>query len=561
MNDPDDALSWPDGLGDQLPGGLWNYEDLAAAGDPPVTDLAGGLTSGGFIWAALKRSAWLWCATALAGLVIGSGLYVKDPPAYHAYAEVLLVDSPTQDPAIEVQTDQSLAQSLSVAATVVQQLGLRQSAASLEAATTITPLTDQVLYINVGAQSSSLAVREAAALAAAFLQYRAAYAQTQQQLLESELNLQFSAAQKSLNLINAEISALPPAPSSSAPPTPSSSALETKYANLFDQRDAQAQIEQYVTDTRETSRTATNNMVKGSKVLDPATPIPRSHLKNTALYVAGGLLGGLALGMAIVIVAALVSDRLRRRDDVAAALGAPVRLSVGPLRLSRWRLVSPRRRAARDRDMKRVVAYLRNAVPRSSQGPACLAVVAVDNAPVVARAVMSLATSFAREGKRLVVADLAGGVLARRLRIKAPGVHTVGLDAEHLTAAVPNPDDIAPAGPLNSSPDRAPGSAALLAACESADLLLSLATLDPAFGGDYLGTWATSVVAVVTAGVSSEARIRGVGEMVRLSGARLDSVVLLGAERRDESLGLTPTLDQSARVMSPAPGAVRSSVD
>jgi capsular polysaccharide biosynthesis protein len=553
VNDPDDALSWPDGLGDHLPGGLWNYEDLAAAGDPPVTDLAGGLTSGGFIWAALKRSAWLWCATALAGLVIGSGLYVKDPPAYHAYAEVLLIDSPTQDPAIEVQTDQSLAASLTVAATAIQQLGVRQSAASLEAATTVTPITDQVLYINVGARSSSLAVREAAALAVAFLQYRAVYTQTQQQLLEAELNRQFSAAQKSLNLINAEISKLPPAVGSPA--------LETKYNNLLDQRDAQAQIEQYVTDTRETSRTATNNMVKGSKILDPATPIPRSHLKNTALYVAGGLLGGLAAGMGIVIVAALVSDRLRRRDDVAAALGAPVRLSVGPLRLSRWRLVFPRRRAARDRDLKRVVAYLRSAVPRSSQGPACLAVVAVDNAPVVARAVMSLATSFAREGKRLVVADLAGGVLARRLRIKAPGVHTVGLDAEHLTAAVPNPDDIAPAGPLNSSPDRAPGSAALLAACESADLLLSLATLDPAFGGDYLGTWATSVVAVVTAGVSSEARIRGVGEMVRLSGARLDSVVLLGAERRDESLGLTSTPDRPAQVMPLAPGPVRSSVD
>jgi capsular polysaccharide biosynthesis protein len=554
VNDPNDALSWLDGLGDHhLSGGLWNHEDLAVTGDPPAADLAGGLTSGGYIWAALKRRAWLWLVTALIGLVIGSGLYVKFPPAYHAYTEVLLIDNPTQDPAVEVQTDQSLAQSLPVAATALQQLGLRQSAASLEAATTVTPLTDQVLDINVGAPSSSLAVREAAALAAAFLQYRADYTEVQQQLLVANLNQQFSAAQQSLQSINAEISKLPPAAGSSA--------LTVKYDNLTDQRDTQAQIEVYATDTKETTRTDTNEMVKGSKVLDAATAIPRSHLKNTALYILGGLLGGLAAGMGIVIIAALVSDRLRRRDDVADALGAPVRLSVGPLRSSPWRPAFGRGRAARDRDMKRVVAYLRNAVPRSSQGPACLAVVAVDNAPIVAQAIVSLATSCAREGKRLVVADLAGGVLARRLRVKAPGVHTVGMDAEHLIAAVPSPDDFAPAGPLHPSPERAESPAALLAAYGSADLLVSLATLDPSFSADYLGTWATNAVAVVTAGLSSETRIRGVGEMVRLSGARLDSVVLLGADKGDESLGLTPATEQPVQVISNGAGPVRSSVE
>jgi len=34
--------------------------------------------------------------------------------------------------------------------------------------------------------------------------------------------------------------------------------------------------------------------------------------------------------------------------------------------------------------------------------------------------------------------------------------------------------------------------------------------------------------------------IHGVGEMIRLAGMRLDSVVLLGADKSDESLGLTP---------------------
>ena len=90
--------------------------------------------------------------------------------------------------------------------------------------------------------------------------------------------------------------------------------------------------------------TDTNNVVTGSYVLDAATALPRSHIKGPALYFAGGLFGGIVVGMAGVIVAALLSRRLRRRDDVAVAMGAPVRLSVGPLRPRRWPPRLPRRR-------------------------------------------------------------------------------------------------------------------------------------------------------------------------------------------------------------------------
>ena len=95
---------------------------------------------------------------------------------------------------------------------------------------------------------------------------------------------------------------------------------------------------------------------------------------------------------------------------------------------------------------------------------------------------------------------------------------------------------VGPAGPYLRS--RAQAAEALVTACASADLLLTLATLDPALGGDHLGTWATSAVAVVTAGESSAERVHGVGEMVRLAGMRLDSVVLVGADEGDESLGV-----------------------
>ena len=105
---------------------------------------------------------------------------------------------------------------------------------------------------------------------------------------------------------------------------------------------------------------------------------------------------------------------------------------------------------------------------------------------------------------------------------------------------------------LSASVTSAPGSAqaddALSASYASADLLLTLVTLDPALGGDYLATWATSAVVVVSAGQSSAERIHGVGEMIRLAGTRLDSVALIGADKSDESLGLTPRSDEEAGI-------------
>ena len=288
-------------------------------------------------------------------------------------------------------------------------------------------------------------------------------------------------------------------------------------------------------------------MVHDSKILGTATPLARSHVKGIALYVAGGLIGGLAVGLAIIVIGALVSDRLRRRDDIAAALGAPVRLSVGTLR--RRRLPGlPGRRAKRGRDMKRVVAFLRRAVPGRARGAAGLVIVAVDNAHEVAPAVVSLAAYCAHGGKQVVVADLAGGDLARLLGAKGSGVHPVTAGGERMIAVVPDRDDITPAGPLQTLSQYTPPSEALVAACASADFLFTLASLDPAFGGDHLATWATDAVAIVTAGRSSGERIYAVGEMMRLARTRLDAVVVTGAEKSDESLGMSPALEESAQV-------------
>jgi capsular polysaccharide biosynthesis protein len=550
VSDQDQTVTWY--RGGEPDERLRAYNEAPGEDEGFTPDLTGGLVNLGFFSAALRRSAWVWCLLAVLGLLIGSALYVKYPPAYHATATVLLVDNNTQNPAVEVLTDQSLAQSQAVAARVVRDLRIPESLANFQANYTVTVVTDTVLTLNVGARSSADAVHRVSALATAFLQYRAQYERNQQQELFAQLDQQKIQAQNERKSLEAQLSLLPSSPAAQTV------AQKAAYDSLQNQVSQQQLTLGYVTSTKSAAQTSTDAMVTGSVVLDPATAVHRSKIKEPILYVGGGLLGGLVIGMAGVIFAALLSRRLRRRDDIAIALGAPVKLSVGPLRRRRLALTLPRRSAKRKLDLKRVVLSLRSAVPASSDGPASLALVAVDDVKTVAQLAVLLATSCAGDGKRVVLANLSGGThLKELLKVSDPGIHRVSQDGVTLVAVEPDPEAFAPVGPLPSRVFPAkPGQAgtALTAVYSQSDLLITLAVLDPAFGGDHLGTWAASAVAVVTAGKSSAEKIHGVGQMIRLSGTRLRSVVLLGVDRSDESIGVLEQALESALSSGSIPG-------
>ena len=149
-------------------------------------------------------------------------------------------------------------------------------------------------------------------------------------------------------------------------------------------------------------------------------------------------------------------------------------------------------------------------------------------------------------------------VLPRRssLGVDEPGVRAARTDSAQTDGAgidvvVPEPGDITPIGPFRRTNTRgAPTPAAALAtAYASADILLTLASLDPSVAGDHLRTWAADAVVIVTAGRSSWTKIHAVGELVRLAGTRLVSAVLLGADKWDESLGVTAPPDAGRAVL------------
>ena len=517
-----------------VPERTWAYDDVIAAEGPCAADPAAGLPSLRFISAALRRRASLWCATAAAGLLLGLGIYLVLPPASEASTSIMLTHITDEKPSDAIQNDATLLESRTVAERAMRKLGLPQSVDSFLAAETVTNVTEKVLVLTVSAPSSAEAARRANALATEFLQFRAAQLQAEQQLVLAALSQQINQDEQQVESIASQITSV------SAQAKSPARRAKLKYLQAWRRQ---------ANDTLTTSQqaipnyqVATTSAVEGSGVLDAAVPPPRSgRLKLAMIYAAMGLIPGLALGLGVVIVGALVSDRLRQRDEVAHALGAPVDLSVGNVQVGR------KLAAARGPDMQRIVAHLRETVPERSQGAGALAVVAVDNAQVAALALASLAVSCAQQGRQVVVADLCSGApAARLLEAREPGVRAVSMNGAQLVVAVPDHDDVLPTGPLRrASPSAQPAAAseALAAAYASADLLLTLVTLDPSLGADHLPTWATDAVVLVTAGRSSPTRIHAVGEMIRLAGTSLVSAVLVGADKTDETLGATQTPD------------------
>jgi capsular polysaccharide biosynthesis protein len=525
---------------------IWDY-DFTTAEDRPA-DPGERLVSWKFIKAALRRNAWLWSAIAIAGLFAGIGLNAVIPHGFVASTTLLITPGPFNSNA-EIGNDLNVAQSRTVATLALRKLRLHESASSFLGSYTVTQLpSSEMLLITASAPSTSEAVSRANAVAAAFLQFRAGQLEAEQSLMVRSLEHDVSQASQQQGTLGNQIRHL-----SGRPSSPAHQAALSKLQDELSQATANLNGFRGILNINETSnRVATASAIKDSVVFDTAAPVPHSSLKHRLLYPVVGLVLGLTLGMGIVIVRALTSDGLRMRDDIAHALGAPIKLSTRPVRLMRWLPGYGKRVTAHGTGVQRIAAHLEGVVPAAnSRGAAALAVVPVTEAGVAALSLVSVAASHAQRGRRVVLADLCNGAPgARLLGVRKPGIHALSTSDTHLIVAVPDRRDVTPIGPIDPRGGRrtfagAPGrldhssfTENVAKACASADLLLTLAVLDPSLGGEHLSTWAADAVVVVSAGRSSWTKIHAAGEMIRLAGMRLVSAVLIGADKDDETLGV-----------------------
>jgi capsular polysaccharide biosynthesis protein len=510
---------------------LWTYEDLpdeAPDATPDATEAPTSRLIGlGEIYAAIKRSKKVWLIAAVVGLLAGAVLVIVSKPDYQVSVAVLITNETSVDPVTQMATNQLLAQAPTLDAVMVKKLGLNETPIAFAKTYTVTVTSNQVLTIAISAPSADLATSYATSLATEFLQYRASTLEDQQSTVFAAEDQQLAQEQTALSSLNKQISQLTSGSGTAGQGT-SLSALQAKQTKATAMVSA---LEQTVASDQATMRITTTSMISGSSILGQTPPTLEHSRKKTLLeYVGGGLLGGLVVGFGIVGVGAIVTDRLRRRSDVAQALGAPVRISVAGAGRGQT--------GERDGGTGRVVGYLRNALPGNGRGAASLAIIAVDNSEAVAPIVVALASACARDGKRVLVADLSGGALAERLGETKPGIQTVTVDQDRIVLAIPAPGDIAAVGPLARRGSIGTAANGLTAAYAGADIMITLAVLDPGVGADHLGTWTNEAVAVVTAGASTSVKLHATGEMVRGVGIHLASAILLGADSADQSLGV-----------------------
>jgi capsular polysaccharide biosynthesis protein len=535
---------------EEAPEFIWADDDLGATRQPRTSrfaaSLAIGLAAVPYLGAAMRRRGRLICVLGIVGLVLGVGYYSYKPPPFKASTSVIVAQNPDLNPLDAVLTDVAMMQSRSLAELAMHKLGLKESVTKFQATYSVDSLTDRVLAITVSAKTSAGAVQEARALATDYLQFRAEKEKDARLATIASLNQQVSQAKQQLDVLDGEITYL-----QRRPATPARAAT---IGRLRGQQTAEStgvtQLQMAVTNYSISSELTDASMIASSGVLDGAAPLPTSKLHKEYVYVVGGLVGGLALGAMYVLLAALMTDRLRRRDDVARALGAPVRLSVGRVHRASWR---PGRRglaATRAPEVQRVAAQLRTALPEHvGGGAAALAVIAVDDPRLAALPVVAMAISRARAGWQVVLADLSdGAVAARLLGVSEPGVRIVTADGEQLALVVPESEELTPEGPLRHVADSADEDARVLpVAPDSGDVLLTLVSLDPGVGADHLVSWATDAVAIVTAGESSATRVHAAGEMMRQAGVPISAAFLLCADKNDESVGiLSPATGQQA---------------
>ena len=268
-------------------------------------------------------------------------------------------------------------------------------------------------------------------------------------------------------------------------------------------------------------------LTTGSRVLTPGTLVPVSKKKLFGLSGISGLIVGLIVGMGYVALQAIVSDRLRRRDEVASLLGAPVELSLRPVRHPKSRSDGWIRHAAvkPPGDVGLLASYLQRCM--ISQGARMtLLVIPLDDEVVPSAALAALAKRLADDGKSVLLTDLTDeGLLACGMDgMRVDDSSAIDRPRGNLQVHSPSSSQISDAPPWTT-------------AQAEANAILTLASIDPGAGGWHL-SWAKEAVILVTAGRSSAQRVNSAAALIRAAGIGVRCGVLLGADSEDESIGL-----------------------
>src|SRR5699024_4392095 len=167
------------------------------------------------------------------------------------------------------------------------------------------------------------------------------------------------------------------------------------------------------------------------------------------------------------------------------------------------------------------------------------AVATVGGSEAAAQAVESLSSRLTADGQSVFLVDLSeAGLLGREA---APPDQADACESGRLTTRYrPEAVPALSRGPVSLSGGSAtlPDGADLRRAWENAEIVVTLAEVDPAVGVDGLKLWADHVVVVVKAGRSDTELLRTVAELIKSADLKLLFAMLTGSDRTDSSLGI-----------------------
>jgi len=486
--------------------------------------LSGKLVSFRYLLSWLRRRRRVWIAAAIGGLIIGSAFHLVVPRQYDATATIYLAHAPGTNDLVEIGNDLALLNNTAVARKAIAIL----NEPSLDPLKFLgkspgKALSDNVVSVSLSGPSYQEAVRRVNAVTTGYLAFRARQFNAQDEAILHGLDQQIGTLQSQVSALTTSINA--------------ASTGSDELTQLVTQRLQDGTEIENLQQTAEVDRLNTLSIVQASRVLTSGTPVSKSWFKVAAVDGLTGLGVGLALGLGIVLIQALVSDRVRRREDVSVLTGAPVDVSASPVRQRERRSLSKKRTLASsvmfaqrpNPELLPVVRYLMSQVrKRMREG---LLVVAMDRVDLIALALNEVAASLAREHKRVVLIDLTdnrifesfyqcAGAAVQRVKIRPDVSITLFSPQRDL-----GPEDDRAAWELSANRWR------------KSDVVLALATIDIGRGASHLRQWNEAVLSV-TAGCSTPQRISTIAELLRASGVLPISSILFEADSEDESLGL-----------------------
>jgi capsular polysaccharide biosynthesis protein len=501
--------------------GPWRIEDAEPSRTPAGMAVEGSWVSIHYLRSCLRRRWRFVLMTTTAGLMLALAALTLVPASSSADATVFLAHDTGADPMTAIATDHKLLVNRTVAGQVVDQLHLPMTVDEFLATYSASEPSTELLDIQLKAGSPQEAVRRLTALCAAFLQFRNDQLATQARYIVTTDQSHIAALRKEVDLVNQEYTA-----ALAHRDHPAASQALTDRSELLQQIGT-------LQSTIEDTQLQSESLATASHVVDPPAPVPAGGPKHMVLGVMSGLILGCGLGVGIVFAHALVSNRLRRREEIATALGQAVPFSAGPVhgRLP-WYLPVHRPSVARRRrrNLEILSEGLAEALPEGRGARQRVALVGVGDLRAAASVIVETGLRLQVQGDRVFLVDLTNaGVLGRyqsdELAILRPEVRRAG-SASGALSVVSSMSDVLPHGDPREEQ------------WKRASLVLVLAEVDLGVGNRQLMTWADSAVLMVGAGKVTAEYLRSISRLFSSAGPRLEFAMVVGADRTDESLGV-----------------------